>query len=48
VADDYAIDLRNRPDTVTKRKNGDDGERWVYLGPSWFRAVDDYTGRQRV
>jgi hypothetical protein len=23
-------------------KNGEDGERWVYLGPVWYSVVDDY------
>jgi hypothetical protein len=40
--DDYALVLRHRPETGTKLKNGEDGERWVYLGPRWYQIVDDY------
>ena len=40
--EDHAIELKNRPDTGTKLKNGDNGERWVYLGPTWFNPIEDY------
>lgn len=39
--DEHAIVLQNRPETDTKLKNGDDGERWVYLGPHWYQIVED-------
>nr|WP_274325153.1 hypothetical protein [Halosimplex aquaticum] len=34
--------LEHRPDTGTKLKNGEDGERWVYMGPRWYQVIDDY------
>jgi integrase len=40
--DEHAIVLEHRPETDTKLKNGEDGERWVYLGPRWYQIVDDY------
>lgn len=40
--DDDAIVLEHRPDEATKLKNGENGERWVYLGPHWFQPVEDY------
>lgn len=40
--DEHAIAVTNRPDEDTKLKNGDDGERWVYLGPNWFQPIVDY------
>ncbi|AUG48526.1 integrase [Haloarcula taiwanensis] len=40
--DDYALVLEHRIDEGTKLKNGEDGERWVYLGPSDYQVVDDY------
>lgn len=40
--DDNALVLEHRPDTGTQLKNGEAGERWVYLGPRWFQVVDDY------
>jgi site-specific recombinase XerD len=40
--DENAIVLENRPDTGTKLKNGEDGERWVYFGPKWFQPIDDF------
>lgn len=40
--DDAAIELKNRPDADTKLKNGDNGERWVYLGQTWFNPIEDY------
>ena len=39
--DEHAIVLQNRPESDTKLKNGDDGERWVYLGPHWYQIVED-------
>lgn len=40
--DDNAIRLEHRPDAGTKLKNGEDGERWVYLGPTWYQPIEDY------
>jgi len=40
--DEHAIVLEHRPDQGTKLKNGEDGNRWVYLGPRWYQPVDDY------
>jgi integrase len=40
--DENAIRLVHRPDAGTKLKNGESGERWVYLGPKWYQPVDDY------
>lgn len=46
--DDHALVLEHRPDTGTILKNGDDGERWVYLGPRWYQIVDDYVEKNRI
>lgn len=40
--DDHALALTHRPETGTKLKNGEDGERWIYLGPRWYQIIDDY------
>ncbi|MFP8954544.1 tyrosine-type recombinase/integrase [Natrialbaceae archaeon A-arb3/5] len=40
--DDQAIRVEHRPETDTPLKNGDDGSRWVYLGPRWFQILDDF------
>ncbi|PAU85311.1 integrase [Halorubrum salipaludis] len=40
--DDNAIVVENRPDTGTNLKNGDGGNRWVYLGPEVFQVIEDY------
>lgn len=40
--DEYAIELRHRPETGTVLKNGERGERDVYLGPTWFKIVEEY------
>jgi site-specific recombinase XerD len=40
--DDNAIVLEHRPEQGTKLKNGEDGERWVYLGPTYYQPIDDY------
>lgn len=42
--DDHALVLEHRPDEGTKLKNGEDGERWVYLDPRWFQVVEDWAG----
>jgi len=40
--DEHAVELKHRLGSGSRLKNGDDGERWVYLGPQWFRAVKQY------
>ncbi|SFR37250.1 Site-specific recombinase XerD [Halogeometricum rufum] len=45
--DDCAVDLVNRPETDTRLKNGNSGERWVYLGPRWYQVVEDYVDANR-
>jgi len=40
--DDHAVRVEHRIDEGTKLKNGEAGERWVYLGPKWFQILDDY------
>lgn len=46
--DDHAIVLKHRPETETALKNGEGGERWVYLGPRWYQIVDDYISENRI
>ena len=40
--DAHAVRLEHRPGQDTKLKNGEAGERWVYLGPRWFQILDDW------
>jgi len=40
--DDNALVLRHRIDEGTKLKNGENGERWVYLGPVYYQVIEDY------
>jgi site-specific recombinase XerD len=40
--DENAIRLEHRIDQGTRLKNGESGERWVYLGGQWFQPIDDY------
>jgi len=40
--DEHAVRLEHRIDEGTKLKNGEAGERWVYLGPEWFQIIEDY------
>jgi len=40
--DDNAVRLEHRPETGTKLKNGERGERWVFLGPRWYEIISDY------
>lgn len=47
LRDDHAIQLRHRPQSGTKLKNGSDGERVVYLGPRWMQIVLDYVDERR-
>jgi site-specific recombinase XerD len=42
VVDDDAVRLEHRPETGTKLKNGDDGERWVYIGRRYTHVLEDY------
>ncbi|WP_156587366.1 tyrosine-type recombinase/integrase [Halorubrum sp. CBA1125] len=46
--EDDAIVIRHRPEGGTKLKNGNDGERWVYLGPKWYQIVEDYVSQRRL
>jgi site-specific recombinase XerD len=40
--DEHAVVLRHRPEQGTQLKNGEAGERWLYLGPRWFQILDDH------
>ena len=40
--DDHAVRLEHRPEKGTTLKNGDAGNRWVYLGPEWFAVLIAY------
>lgn len=40
--DDHALFLEHRPDQDTQLKNGEDGERYVYLGPKWYGILEEY------
>ncbi|ELZ22387.1 integrase [Halosimplex carlsbadense 2-9-1] len=40
--DDHAVRLEHRIDEGTKLKNGESGERWVFLGPKWYQIIEDY------
>lgn len=40
--DDHSIVLQHRPEDGTKLKNGESGERWVFLGPTYYQPIDDY------
>lgn len=46
--DDHALVVEHRPDQGTKLKNGDDGERWVYLGPEWYSIIEEYVSANRL
>ena len=47
--DDEAVVLKHRPggEANTKLKNGEAGERWVYLGPQTFGVVEEYVEKHR-
>jgi site-specific recombinase XerD len=45
--DENAVVLQHRPETDTKLKNGEHGERWVFLGPIWYQVVDDWVAANR-
>lgn len=45
--DEHAIELQNRPETDTRLKNGDKGERWVWLGPLSYQVIEDYVNENR-
>jgi len=40
--DDHAMVLRHRPEEGTRLKNGENGERWVWLRPRHYEIVDAY------
>lgn len=40
--DKHAVRLEHRIDEGTRLKNGEAGERWVYLGPRWYSIIDAY------
>lgn len=40
--EDYAVRLEHRIDEGTRLKNGEDGNRWVFLGPRWFEIIAAY------
>jgi site-specific recombinase XerD len=40
--DDHAVRLEHRIEQGTRLKNGEAANRWVFLGPRWFRIVEDY------
>lgn len=40
--DEHAVELEHRIEEGTRLKNGEGGERWVYLGPRWFQVIQDY------
>lgn len=40
--DDHALVLKHRLDEGTALKNGEKGERWVYVGPRCFNTIADY------
>jgi len=46
--DDNALVIEHRPDQGTKLKNGEDGERWVFIGPQRFTVLDDYVSQERI
>lgn len=41
-AEEYAVRVEHRPETETKLKNGDDANRWVFLGKRWYDILADY------
>ncbi|QCW03040.1 tyrosine-type recombinase/integrase [Natrinema pallidum] len=41
-SDEHAIRVEHRIDEGTKLKNGEGGERWVYLGLQTFQVLEDY------
>jgi len=45
--DDHAIHVRHRPETDTPLKNGEAGERMVYLGPHWYEVLTEYVSENR-
>ena len=46
--DSDAIQLRHRPETDTPLKNGNGGERWVWLGPMYYQVIEDYVANNRI
>jgi site-specific recombinase XerD len=42
LPDDHAVELTHRLDAGTRLKNGEAGERVVYLGPRWYNILKAY------
>ena len=40
--DQHAVRVEHRIEEGTKLKNGEGGNRWVYLGPKWFAVLEAY------
>ncbi|AKU06525.1 tyrosine-type recombinase/integrase [Haloferax gibbonsii] len=45
--DEHAIQIVHRPESDTPLKNGNKGERWVYIGPEWMRILQEYITENR-
>ncbi|WP_424001150.1 tyrosine-type recombinase/integrase [Haloarcula salina] len=45
--DEQALVLEHRIEQGTKLKNGEAGNRWVYLGPEAYQIVDEYVAENR-
>ncbi|ELZ87503.1 XerC/D-like integrase [Haloferax elongans ATCC BAA-1513] len=46
--DEHAIQVVHRPESETPLKNGEKGERWVYIGPDWMRVLQEYVRENRT
>ncbi|RLM48793.1 site-specific integrase, partial [Halorubrum sp. Atlit-28R] len=46
-ADEHAIQIVHRPESDTPLKNGNKGERWVFIGPEWMRILQEYISENR-
>lgn len=45
---EQALSVQHRPESDTPLKNGEGGERWIYLGPTWSQLLADYVEYRRV